>query len=147
MKPAKRQTPDYTHQSPPFPEPSRRISTLLRHGIVGAMIVTGSHGAVAQEETVAAAHSFQREVHPILEQSCVSCHGPAKQKADLRVDRREDLLRDRGAATLVHPGDSGASRLVAVISGGIQPKRKAKDHLLSPQEIALIRSWIDSGAK
>ncbi|MEY4831287.1 MAG: hypothetical protein RLZZ562_3083, partial [Planctomycetota bacterium] len=32
---------------------------------------------------------FVREVAPILQAHCVSCHGADKQKGDLRLDARE----------------------------------------------------------
>ena len=35
---------------------------------------------------------FQSEVWPLLEHSCVNCHGPEKQKHNLRLDSREAAL-------------------------------------------------------
>jgi hypothetical protein len=48
---------------------------------------------------------------------------------------------------LVLPGNSGESRLVAIVSGVIRMKRNASDHVLSAQDVALIKSWIDAGAR
>jgi hypothetical protein len=39
------------------------------------------------------------------------------------------------------------SRLVVIVSGVIRMKRNASDHVLSAQEVALIKSWIDAGAR
>jgi hypothetical protein len=36
---------------------------------------------------------------------------------------------------------------VAIVSGLIRMKRNASDHVLSAQEVALIKSWIDAGAR
>ena len=90
--------------------------------------------------------SFQKDIYPILETSCLSCHGPEKQKAGFRADERSDFFRDDGKGPLVLPGNSGESRLVAIVSGVIRIKRNASDHVLSAQEVALIKSWIDAGA-
>jgi hypothetical protein len=48
---------------------------------------------------------------------------------------------------LVVSGKSGESRLVAIVSGVIRMKRNASDHVLSAQDVALIKSWIDAGAR
>ena len=39
-----------------------------------------------------AAVSFESEVKPIFEKHCVECHGPKKQKSELRLDDREVAL-------------------------------------------------------
>lgn len=37
--------------------------------------------------------AFRREIEPILEETCVKCHGPKKQKGDFRIDTLDpDLL-------------------------------------------------------
>jgi hypothetical protein len=91
--------------------------------------------------------SFQRDIYPIFEGSCLSCHGPEKHKAGFRADQRSDFFRDDGKGPLVLPGNSGESRLVAIVSGVIRMKRNASDHVLSAREVALIKSWIDAGAQ
>ena len=51
----------------------------------------------------AAAPDFKRDVHPVLEKHCFKCHGPEKQKSDLRLDTlTPDLLNDRPAAETWH---------------------------------------------
>jgi hypothetical protein len=89
--------------------------------------------------------SFQRDIYPILEKSCFSCHGPEKQKAGFRADERSDFFRDDRKGPLVLPGNSGESHLVAIVSGVIRMKRNASDHVLSAHDVALIKSWIHRG--
>ena len=36
---------------------------------------------------------FEKDVQPLLRQNCVSCHGPKKQKAGMRLDRRSSMLK------------------------------------------------------
>lgn len=90
--------------------------------------------------------SFQKDIYPIFERSCFICHGPKRHMAGFRADQRSDFFRDVGRRPLVVPGNSGESRLVAIVSGVIRVKRNASDHVLSAQEVALIKSWIDAGA-
>src|SRR5262249_16589926 len=48
---------------------------------------------------------FAKQIKPLLERSCVACHGPDKQRSNFRVDSRESLLKggNTGSAVLV-PG-------------------------------------------
>lgn len=46
---------------------------------------------------------YDRDVFPILEKYCHSCHGPEKQKSDVRLDTlSSDLLADRRSAETWH---------------------------------------------
>ncbi len=46
---------------------------------------------------------YERDVRPVLEEHCFKCHGPDKQKSDLRLDTLStDLLKDRPAAETWH---------------------------------------------
>lgn len=91
---------------------------------------------------------FEKEIRPIFEQHCVDCHGPEKQKSDLRVDQRAAMLKggDGGFPALV-PGNPKASFLLEAISGKdpdvIMPP---KGDPLNKDQIALIEKWIEEGA-
>ncbi|MDB4461972.1 hypothetical protein N9054_00425, partial [bacterium] len=70
--------------------------------------------------SVGSAHSatidFTKDVLPILEENCIKCHGPEKQKAKLRLDQRALMLKggDSGLATIV-PGKPEKSLLIEVV--------------------------------
>ncbi len=85
---------------------------------------------------------FTRDVQPILVKRCLACHGPQQQMNGLRVDAADALLN------VVVPGDSAASKLIQRVSStkkgfGMPPVGDP----LSAAEIALLRGWIDQGAK
>ncbi len=90
---------------------------------------------------------FSRDVMPIFEASCIGCHGPKRQRADFRVDRRQDFFVPGDAEPLIVPGNADKSRLIAIVSGEVKNMKSAKDHLLSPGEIALLKAWINEGAE
>src|SRR5262249_54411676 len=56
---------------------------------------------------------FNRDVRPILADTCFRCHGPAAKKAGLRLDRREVALKptESGAVPIV-PGDVEESEVI-----------------------------------
>ena len=95
---------------------------------------------------------FAREVRPILADHCLSCHGPdeARREAFLRLDVREEALAERaeGAFAIV-PGDPARSLVAEKIASAdpkeVMPPPSAKNPL-APEEIALLRRWIEEGA-
>jgi len=90
---------------------------------------------------------FARDIQPLFSAHCYSCHGPTVQSNNFRLDRRRDPLPNRVGANGAHivPGDSNASRLYLRVTGqaGLQmPPTGA----LSPEQIGIIKAWIDQGA-
>ncbi len=92
---------------------------------------------------------FEKDILPILEDNCLDCHGPDKQKSELRVDKRAILIRggDSGLPSIV-PGNAKKSHLLDLIKGTdpdeIMPP---KGDPLSKDEIALMEKWIIKGAE
>ncbi len=90
---------------------------------------------------------FDRDIRPILDKHCLACHGPQKQRSGLRVDGLS-LLRqggDRGPAVSSESGSE--SLLIQAIAGdgSAVPQMPPKGGRLKPEEVALIRAWIDRG--
>jgi hypothetical protein len=89
---------------------------------------------------------FNRDVRPILADTCFACHGPdkAKRKAGLRLDTEE------GAAKVLAPGDPAKSelfrRITAHDDGERMPPPKS-GRTLTPAQIETLRRWITDGAK
>lgn len=93
---------------------------------------------------------FTQKILPILNRHCVKCHGPEKQKGDLRVDERESLIvgGDSELPALV-PGDPAASVLIRLIllpeeHEEVMPP-EGKGRITSGEADRLIR-WIQNGA-
>ena len=105
--------------------------------------------ACAPFATSALAVDYEKDIKPIFENRCIDCHGPDKQKSELRVDKRAILLRggNSGAPSIV-PGDAKKSHLLDLIRGTdpdeIMPP---KGDPLTDAEIALIEKWIAEGAQ
>src|SRR5436190_22340546 len=60
---------------------------------------------------------FQRDIKPILDRSCVSCHGSAKQRGGLRLDDGTAALKGGNSGSVIRPGDALGSRLLHVVAG------------------------------
>lgn len=91
--------------------------------------------------------SFRKDVYPILERACLSCHGPKRQAAGFRVDRREDFFGGSGLPRQIVPRDSARSPLIAIVSGQRTNMARADAHRLADKDVALLRAWIDAGAE
>jgi len=108
--------------------------------------------AAAGSFAFAGAIDFSRDIQPILSENCYHCHGPdAKaRKAELRLDQKEGAMRTKDGVTVVKPGDSKASDLIARIfttdTEDVMPPVKSNRTLTAAQK-ELLRRWVDEGAK
>ena len=118
--------------------------------VVAVMGMTAGHISLAAESAPVPGHTvdFQRDVWPILESNCHHCHGPDEQQARLRLDARAIVMAGGNSGPAVVPGDPGASLLVKrLASHGSDPAMPTDADPLDEASIAVIRSWIEQGAK
>src|SRR5437773_11043957 len=112
-----------------------------------ACFLTSAATFAAPPDTV----SFNEHVRPILSNNCFYCHGPDEKhrEAKLRLDIREEAVRDLGGYAAIVPGKPDASELMKRVTthdeDDIMPPVKSKKHL-TPQEIEVLRKWIAQGA-
>ncbi|HWB98770.1 MAG TPA: PSD1 and planctomycete cytochrome C domain-containing protein [Bryobacteraceae bacterium] len=97
------------------------------------MLVLGSVRAAEKVD-------FAKDIQPIFEKSCYGCHGPKQQMASLRLDLP--------AAKVVQPAKPEESVLYQRITGaGDQARMPMGGKPLPPEQIALIKTWIEQGAQ
>ena len=109
-----------------------------------ALLVSAASSASGADARI----SFEKQIKPIFERSCVQCHGKKKQEGDFRIDRKKDAMKRGEHGVVIVPGKGSESRLVRLISLpeddlDLMP---ARGDLLTTDEIELIRKWIDHGA-
>jgi ankyrin repeat protein len=89
---------------------------------------------------------FRRDIRPLFQERCIGCHGPAQQMGGMRLDRRSSAMGIRSGTT-IGPGNADGSRLylklISTKFGGRMPPTGP----LSPEQISLIKAWIDQGAE
>jgi len=92
---------------------------------------------------------FSRDILPILSANCFQCHGPDQKarKAKLRLDTKDGALRTQDP--VIVPGKSAESELVRRIASTeveeqMPPPKSSRK--LTPQQIELLRGWVDQGA-
>jgi hypothetical protein len=99
--------------------------------------------------------TYATDIKPIFDASCVKCHSGDKPKARLKLDTLENALKGSKDGKVVLAGDSAKSPLVRSAAHVTSdkdawmppPHNKANIGPLTPEQIGLIRAWIDQGAK
>src|ERR1039458_3163754 len=99
--------------------------------------------------------TYAADIKPVFDQSCVKCHSGEKPKAKLKLDSLENALKGSKDGKVVIPGNSAKSPLVLNVAHLSNDKdtwmppahNKANIGPLTPEQIGLIRAWIDQGAK
>jgi mono/diheme cytochrome c family protein len=108
-------------------------------------------GAAVSAGVLAAAESkvdFAKDIQPVLQQNCVKCHGPEKQKGKMRLDSREAALKGGKAGPAFVVNDAAKSEMVRRLT---LPKTDddfmpSEGEPLSKAQIDLIKEWINQGA-
>lgn len=90
---------------------------------------------------------FVRDVRPLFEAKCDSCHGEDEQAGQLRLDAKAIVLQGGKSGPLFATGKSGESLLIKRLVGIGGKQMPVDDEPLSSEQIGLIRAWIDQGAK
>src|ERR1700722_3413824 len=92
-----------------------------------------------------AAEFFEAKIRPVLVDKCLSCHGPKKQQAGLRLDGREALLKGSENGPVIVLGQPDKSPMMKVLryEGEIHMPPKGK---LPDAVIADFGAWIKLGA-
>jgi len=93
--------------------------------------------------------NFTTEIQPIFAASCLNCHGSKKQKGGLALHRKASAMAGGDDGPVIVPGKSLESRLIRYVGGldddhPMPPEGAGKP--LTPDQISLLRGWIDQGA-
>jgi hypothetical protein len=97
----------------------------------------------AEEAKASRVPRFETDVQPILQASCVRCHGE-KKKADLDLRTLAGVLKGGESGPAVVPGKAEDSRLFKMVHEGAMPADKKGR--LTPEQVTVLRRWIEAGA-
>jgi hypothetical protein len=123
---------------------SRKLKALcvLATALLGFSFIPAAHSD-AQE-----AQPSDKDVFVILKQKCIQCHGEAVQMSGLDLRTLETMLKGGARGPAIVPGNAEASLLYRRVAGLEKPAMPmAPAPPLTRQEIAVLKSWIDQGAK
>ena len=87
---------------------------------------------------------FKRQILPIFEASCLTCHDSRKAVSGLALDHLDSILEGgekNGPAVI--PKKSAESPLIVYLRGEKQPRMPLDTTPLPPEQISLISGWIN----
>ncbi|WP_202921264.1 c-type cytochrome domain-containing protein [Anatilimnocola aggregata] len=94
------------------------------------------------------APDYAKQVQPVLNKYCTSCHSDDEPEGKLSLQSYPALLKGGAKGAIITPGHSELSRMILVLTGKAQPAMPPKDSdPPSAAELATLRAWIDAGAK
>lgn len=127
----------------------KRLSLAVIIGF--AALVVGVYGwsprVGARQAGATGKVDFVRDVQPIFEAACAKCHFGEKVKGELHLDNKLLALKGGISGAVIIPGNSKDSRLMYRLLGlGGEKRMPLGGEPLKPEQIEIIRRWIDEGA-
>ena len=92
---------------------------------------------------------FGAHIQPVFAGHCISCHGHAKHKANLRLTSYNAVMRGSKHGSVIKAGDPKGSKLfhrITLPPGDDDFMPAQNKPPLSPNEVKLIELWISAGA-
>jgi len=130
----------------------KRRKTVLAVAVALAAAIVVASASVLTRKPAGEAHAqrveFNRDIRPIFNGNCIACHGGVKQAGDVSFSYRDQVLgKGKSGRPTVVPGSPRASELMARVTSN-DPEMRMPLHRapLKPEQIALLRQWIQEGA-
>ncbi len=95
---------------------------------------------------------FEKDILPVFKNNCLACHNLTKSKADLVLETPQTILKGGESGPAIVPGRGAESLLLKAAAHQSDPTMPPRDNKvaasnLTPQELGLLKLWIDQGAK
>ena len=121
---------------------------ILLLGLIGiaSLYAQASDQKAPPRKPKADAVNYYRDIEPILKANCESCHQASMAAGGLRVDAPENLLQGGASGKAVVPGKAERSLLYTRLTVTTD-KRMPPVGMVTEEQLALIRAWINLGAK
>ncbi len=113
-----------------------------------SLILTACDNDKSVEPGVKDNVSFALDIQPILTEKCATCHNPTEVEPDFREGLAYESFEELIAEGDVIPGNAEGSELVEMLEGvSADGNTMPPSGLMSETNIALVKKWIDEGAK
>ena len=126
-------------ETAPQAQPTAEVVAVAATEVPAAPAATEAPAAGTAAEPL-----FSKDIKPMLETSCVGCHGGLKTSKGLDLKSYASLMAGSQNGAVVTAGDPDNSKLVQMIVAGKMPKKGPK---LTAEQLQLIKDWIKAGAK
>ena len=94
---------------------------------------------------------FNTEILPLLKQNCLACHHAKEAEGGLVLETLDSILKGGDSGPALVAGKSAESLLFSRAVGGDDPLMPPEDNSvgakpLNPEQLGLLKLWIDQGA-
>src|SRR5688572_3232150 len=89
---------------------------------------------------------FENRIRPILVDNCEDCHGPEKQKGNLRLDSKVGWMRGGDSGSVIQPGKPDDSLLINAVRYWDKNLQMPPKHALEKPAVDALIEWVKRGA-
>jgi WD40 repeat protein len=91
---------------------------------------------------------YEKDIEPIFYKKCITCHSGNVKEGRFDISTYEGAVKGGRRGAAIVPGKSDGSNLFKLASKREKPWMPPRgEEPLSPEELGLIKLWIDQGAK
>jgi WD40 repeat protein len=91
---------------------------------------------------------YEKDIEPIFYKRCIACHSGNVKESNFDISSYEGLVKGGKRGTTITPGKSESSLLCKVIGRTSKPFMPPRSEgPATPEELALVKLWLDQGAK
>src|SRR5688500_6018266 len=114
---------------------------MTRIASIFVLIASCASGSLAQEKP-----TYQKDVKPIFNSSCVSCHNPDKNQAGLDLTSYSAIMKRSSNGKILEAGDPDSSLVYLLVTHQEEPHMPLKASKLPDAQLETIKKWIVAGA-
>ena len=116
--------------------------------VVGCWCIIAANATSFAEDAKAMVPDFNTQVAPIFKKYCNGCHNADEKEGGLILESFDSALKGGKRGAVIVPGKSDLSRLVLSVEKKVKPVMPPEGNAgPKPEEIAILRAWVDAGAK
>lgn len=90
---------------------------------------------------------FQQQIQPIIARHCLECHSQDRRRGGLSLANYGDAMEGGKNGPVIRPANGAGSPLIHHLTGAAEPQMPKDEAPLTSAQIALIKRWIDQGAR
>ncbi|OYV05709.1 MAG: hypothetical protein CFE26_10160 [Verrucomicrobiales bacterium VVV1] len=88
--------------------------------------------------------TYDDQVFPLFQQSCLNCHNPDKTKGGLDLSTYSGAMKGSSGGKIAEPGDANSKLIIVCLQTGT-PKMPPEGDKLGAAQISILKGWVEGG--